>query len=273
MLLRINCVRDRKCERCDFESECLVRRILYSKMEIQPRFMTAGDSVGYVLECEDYREQFSAGSTLVFQIILFGKTIVYFGQILDALFRLGSVGLGKNRSMYRIVQVENIRHEQILSGSTINMDRYHIGTIGEYVSDRLHDFDYDLPQCRIVFHTPLALRIQGVNQTSYDIGQILTAIARRLYMLDCCEGVETEQIEITEEEYPGVMDKKEWIEEMPRYSNRKSEKMLLKGIRGELVLDEVTPDILAILITGELIHIGKNTSFGFGRYEIQEEQM
>ena len=31
MLLRANCVRDRNCACCDFESECIVRRFLYAK--------------------------------------------------------------------------------------------------------------------------------------------------------------------------------------------------------------------------------------------------
>ena len=56
MLLRANCIRDRKCEICDFESECIVRRTMYSKMDIQPSFMSEGDSVGYVISCSDHRE-------------------------------------------------------------------------------------------------------------------------------------------------------------------------------------------------------------------------
>ena len=33
MLLRANCIRDRQCKSCDFESECIVRRTLYSRFE------------------------------------------------------------------------------------------------------------------------------------------------------------------------------------------------------------------------------------------------
>lgn len=35
MLLEQNCIRNRKCESCDFEKECLVRRTIYSKYDIQ----------------------------------------------------------------------------------------------------------------------------------------------------------------------------------------------------------------------------------------------
>ena len=58
MLLRANCIRDRQCKSCDFESECIVRRTLYSRFEEKPDFVTSGDSVGYVLECENYNEDF-----------------------------------------------------------------------------------------------------------------------------------------------------------------------------------------------------------------------
>ena len=34
MLLEQNCIRNRKCESCDFEKECLVRRTIYSKYDI-----------------------------------------------------------------------------------------------------------------------------------------------------------------------------------------------------------------------------------------------
>ncbi|MBP3198557.1 MAG: hypothetical protein J6N21_16340 [Butyrivibrio sp.] len=70
MLLESNCISDRVCEECEFESECVVRRTMYSKMEITPSFMTKGDSVGYVLECEDYHDHFGAGDRMQFNLIL-----------------------------------------------------------------------------------------------------------------------------------------------------------------------------------------------------------
>ena len=51
-----------------------------------------------------------------------------------------------------------------------------------------------------------------------------------------------------------------------RYSTRKNERMILKGIKGYALLPELSEDIWQILMIGELIHIGKNTSFVFGRY-------
>lgn len=105
MLLRANCIRNRKCEQCDFEKECIVQRTMYSKLEIQPDFMSQGDSVGYVIECEDYHSTFQAGQQMQFQLILFGKTIVYFSQFLNAFYALGQQGYGKDCARFAISSV------------------------------------------------------------------------------------------------------------------------------------------------------------------------
>ena len=118
MLLRANCVRDRTCKSCDFESECIVRRTMYSKYEIVPRFVTTDDSVGYILECENYDEEFRKGDFLRFQLILFGRTIVYFNQYIQAFYALGMEGIGKNHIRYRIWSVTNTQNEPLLSSNS-----------------------------------------------------------------------------------------------------------------------------------------------------------
>ena len=45
--------------------------------------------------------------------------------------------------------------------------------------------------------------------------------------------------------------------------------MYLKGIKGKIEVEEIGEEILPLYLAGELIHIGKNTSFGFGRYTLR----
>ena len=59
----MNCVHDRQYEVCDFESKCIVQRTMYSKFEKSPEFVTTGESIGYVLECENGREYFRKWET------------------------------------------------------------------------------------------------------------------------------------------------------------------------------------------------------------------
>ena len=54
-----------------------------------------------------------------------------------------------------------------------------------------------------------------------------------------------------------------------RYSYRHDQHTTLHGMEGEAILGDVSNDMLKLLLCGELVHIGKNTSFGFGRYRIK----
>lgn len=42
----------------------------------------------------------------------------------------------------------------------------------------------------------------------------------------------------------------------------------IRGGIGEMLLSGIPEKLLPILLAGEILHIGKNTSFGFGRYHI-----
>ena len=268
MLLRQNCIRDRMCDKCDFAGECLVQRIMYSKMEIQPDFMSGGDSVGYVLECEDYREEFDAGDQLEFQVIIFGKTIVYFAQILDAFYRLGMYGIGKNKSKYEIVSITNSRKAPILSGNNVVMENYRVETVDEYVAYRLKKFFTNDDPVVLKFQSPLTLKYQGEFIRRFDHEAIITAVKRRLYILSCFEGIDTDvrNRELSDSISSDPIE--QHVVRIPRYSNRKNEKMYLEGIEGRCCIRGIDDKMLRLLLAGELLHIGKNTSFGFGRYHV-----
>jgi len=121
MLLRMNCIRDRQCESCDFESECIVQRTMYSKFEKTPEFVTTGGSIGYVLECEDNREQFNKGETLDFYVVLFGKTIIYFNLFVQAFQAMGKQsGIWKKHASYQIIGIWNTEGQPILENNFLN---------------------------------------------------------------------------------------------------------------------------------------------------------
>ena len=272
MLLRTCCIADRNCENCEFEKECIVRRIMYSKMEIQPEFMSSGDSVGYVVECDDYRTAFMRGDRLEFRLLLLGKTIVYFSQILEAFYRLGMSGIGKDKARYTIVGVLNSRKDPIMDGNDIHMERFKVGRLGDYINYRMTKLidpscEEEEKEYRIRFTSPLSIKYNGELINAFALEAIVKAIERRIYVLCCFEGIETEKNIFT-----GKTPMVETITckkvEIPRYSFRKSEKMVLWGLEGEAKLKKIDRKLLELMIAGELVHIGKNTSFGFGKYKL-----
>lgn len=267
MLLRANCIRDRQCGSCDFESECIVRRTLYSRFDEKPDFVTSGDSVGYVLECENYEKNFYEGDLLEFHLILFGKTIVYFSQFLQAVYQLGMAGIGKARAKYEIIAVRNTVGRDMLRGSEILMERYVVKTLWDYVRYRQGGFDGRAFPDRIRFRTPVTLKHQGKIQRTLSPEAVIPALCRRIYMLDCFEGLNCEMLK-WEGSSPKVLSEFSEPVSVCRYSSTQDQKMPLRGIRGEMRLERIPEELIPLLLAGELTHIGKNTSFGFGRYRL-----
>lgn len=272
MLLRMNCVRDRQCDTCDFETECIVQKVMYSKFVRKPVFVTTGESIGYVLECEDYQEDFCAHDKLKFYLILFGKTIVYLNQLYQALALLGDEGLGKYHARFQIIDIRNMEGMPLLEGKKINMSRYVVHMLYDYPMFRTMQIRDRPVQADImmIFDTPLTLKYRAEFIQEFQIEAILSAVRRRIFMLDCFEGIESDMLGQTEDEGMLRIRSQEhyWVS-VSRYSNRKNEKMVFRGLKGYALLEGLTEELLTLLLVGELIHIGKNTSFGFGRYHLR----
>ena len=105
MLLEQYCLSDRNCNVCKFKEDCTVPRIFYHPLKIKPEYVTNGESLGYIIECENKQTTFSRGDKLKVNIILFGNVIIYFSQILQALYMLGMKGIGKEKSRFEIQSI------------------------------------------------------------------------------------------------------------------------------------------------------------------------
>jgi len=144
-----------------------------------------------------------------------------------------------------------------------------VNKLGDYIDYRLKKIaKNDTDSVLIKFDSPLSIKYRGEQIYEFDIEAIVKALERRLYILCCFEGIQVDK-NLYVGEYPDINVLKCKKIDVPRYSFRKSEKMVLWGLEGEAGLEGVNKDLLELLIAGELLHIGKNTSFGFGKYKLE----
>lgn len=268
MLLRQNCVRDEKCDVCDFENECLVRRMMYAKYEIQPRFASRGDSMGYVIECDSKKEYFRRGECLNFHLLLYGKSIVHFSHFLQAFYMLGQIGLGQEHVQYEIIKVENEKGESVVKRSQVYLDRLGVRTIREYVEERMQMFESEWCRNEVHFTAPTTLKLDGEFIKEFNAIAVFRSILRRIYSFNCFEGKDIPLMEL-DEELPDIVRQNVKYEIVPRFSSTMGKRMNLKGISGTIVFDFLPENLLMVLLAGEKLHIGKNTSFGFGKYRVR----
>lgn len=272
MLMKMNCMFDGDCNACGFRNECIVQRIMYAEMKRRPSFMTGKDSEGYVLECGDYGTFYQEGGLLKFNLLLFGGCIAYFSQILQSFCLLGTAGLGKEHIPFRVRYVKNTVGDILYDGDEdlLDKERYQVLHVADYVEYRLRNQNVsDVALLR--FHSPVSLKYRGQFQNKFNLEAIMAAIERRIFIMNCFEGTfrdETNQRISTEGHIPCLIEESVRFEKKPRYSGAQDKKTCFYGITGTCRISDIDKHALILLLAGELLHIGKNTSFGFGRYTL-----
>lgn len=282
MMIQQNCMvydhslRDEDCPNCDCLSECPVQRFLYTSMEIQPDFSADRLSMGYLFECENYAEWFREGDLLDFNVTLFGKSRVYLNLLLQALWELGNAGLGKEKARFQIIRILNSRKQTIMDlhryGPQIIKQAYQTEYISDYVEYRMNHIRERGMENIIRFQTETTLKYKKELQQEFSMEAIISNLARRIYLFNCFVGKEMDLEELTDYlmvDLPFILDQEIRKRHVARYSSRQQSHMQLKGIQGNVYLaEEPKEDLLRCLLAGEILHIGKNTSFGFGRYRV-----
>lgn len=59
-----------------------------------------------------------------------------------------------------------------------------------------------------------------------------------------------------------------WIE-LKRFSNKQKKLLAMGGIVGKITIKNPSDKLIKILVAGEVLQIGKNTSFGLGQYKLR----
>ena len=177
-------------------------------------------------------------------------------------------GIGKYKSKYVIESVTNTKRKILVEGENVYKKNYVVQTIDEYVQFRMN---HSNKEDTLVLHTPATIKYNGKLMDEIDMEAIMAAIARRIYILDCFEGIAADKVDILEH-LPKLLSQNAYTESVRRYSSTHDEKISLHGIRGNAVFEQADDIAYALLYAGELIYIGKNTSLGFGRYSLSKRK-
>jgi CRISPR/Cas system endoribonuclease Cas6 (RAMP superfamily) len=55
-----------------------------------------------------------------------------------------------------------------------------------------------------------------------------------------------------------------------RYSSRQEQRINMGGFVGEITFEGDLRPFMPLIEAGEVLHVGKGTAFGLGRYEVEE---
>lgn len=271
-LLEKYCAHNCTCEKCNNRDNCQVQKIMYADLKINEPSVTENGSFGYIISCNDFRKTLLKADTLNFELTLFGDNVFLFGDYFNAFTDMGKYGIGSSKVEYSIATITD-ENGTILYDETKKIQKSDCSYVMDYVRDKEKvSSQWD---GRIDFVSPLALKFHGKMLNDFNIDAIISAIKRRIYLLNCYEGNEIEMFYGNDETGIKTIYDNNKLISIPRYSNRKHTKMFFKGLIGEMKIDiaDMTDKernaLLELFLAAEILHIGKNTSFGFGKMEVK----
>jgi hypothetical protein len=280
MLKQITCInRGVECKLCPYSFSCPYTRIFEPNLvqSVQERYHNMAQK-GFVFSgLFDTKKAYKNGDTLSFDLILIGENIRHLPLIIFCFEKLQQTGLGKEQLHFQLKHVwvhdltvcsrelvyENgklLRHEY---------DPYQLSfsQIIQTSPQVIHEMVFD-------FKTWTRIKHQGHLKGDLDFSLLYQAALRRYLGLSASFGEETyigtpELHPSTDEIEVETLEESLIWENWSRFSRRENKTILLGGFRGKIRFRGMNlAPFYPYLKLGEYIHIGKNTSFGLGQYEL-----
>lgn len=256
-------------------SECLLRQsCAYSYVFETPRPENAGIlhrsyavPHPFIIEPpEDEATSLVPGEKLEFGFTLVGRALDYVPYFLYAFEQMAERGLGPGR---RRLLVASVRQ---------NGQMYYDGSSKSIVSPlRKHLLRFDLPRNKVesatlTFETPTRIIHRGKMARRLHFHILMRSLLRRIGLLALLHDRPAEI------DHRGLIAASEAVEtsdmvlagyEWRRYSGRQERIVEMEGMTGTVTYEGDLGLFLPYLQAGEILHVGKGTAFGMGRYRME----
>lgn len=230
--------------------------------------------VPYVIEAPLTGEAtYLPGDTLSFDLVLTGKALAHLAIIVLAWRRAFLRGIGAGDGKAELLLVEQVQPDnrtEIIFDADNPVIRAHNGVV------TVPDFP---GPCDVHLHlqTPLRLQQRGKILGPRDMvtSVFLRHLIRRVTIQAQHQNAYVWSLDVIRnlnllaEQVMGERNLvwKNWS----RYSSRQKQTMELGGVTGNLYLRAVPAELLPFIYLGQWLHVGKETSFGLGKYQWSDE--
>lgn len=208
--------------------------------------------------------ELNEGDTFTFHLTLFGEyAISQLGLIIVAWERASYVGLGKGKAQAELLKVEHLTNQ---GAEIIYQPNERIKTHQPQV--RLQSLNTPLTSITLKIITPTRIQHENklLNGEQLNARIFLNGLQRKVLLYGICHlELDIEKLPLAENiGFEANLYRRSFY----RYSNRQKQKMNLEGLLGTITLSGDLSSWWPLLQLGQYTHIGKNTSFGLGHYQI-----
>ena len=221
--------------------------------------------------------EFQPGDEFEIGLALFGKSVSFLPYFVYTFDQMGRMGLGRGKGRFELTKA--FARDDIFSDAKIEIYDSHTQMLkGNFKVWKLEDIlSNQQPQngerLNINLLTPTRILNQNrlVSHIPFDL--LMRNILRRISLLGRihCESdwnLPYQDILSHAEQAVQLKDSHTSWYDWERYSNRQQQRMNMGGVVGELIYEGELAPFLPLIRLGQFTHIGKNTTFGLGKYVI-----
>ena len=253
----------------------------HRRQSIQVRLVRRSDGKSKTVIASRSPSYFGRGDCLRFELLLMGRAIGCLQEVVRAVEAMSGEGLGAARARFQLHEVTAVdgaggREVLFPSGSEFVFNSTGAAkALGDLIRMRLDQLQANgtCERVRLNFLTPVRINVKNDLQVHISFELLVRNLLRRVSLLSAVHGRTKLVLD-----YRGLIELAGGVEvrkgtltwlDWKRYSNRQQTKMRLGGLIGEVEYGgEQIRELLPLIIAGEILHVGSNTSFGLGRYEV-----
>lgn len=286
-LKRIVCLETRRvvesCQDCSLKQTCVYSCIFETPPPadsgIKGKFLDV--SHPFIIEPPETDQRiFEPGEVLTAGLVLIGRCIDYLPYFIYTFEEMGKYGIGKRAGKYQLEEVRGIygsaesQQSQVIYSS---QDRALKSIpppdlLQEITTEPVFQDNNGLSSLILNFATPTRIKVDGHLTLNPPFDVLLKHLLERLSLLAHlhCDGqpdhdfshllAQARSITLEESQLTWA----DW----ERYSSRQDRRMKLGGFFGSIRYQGDISPFLPYLRAGQLLHVGKGTSFGLGKYDL-----
>lgn len=274
-LRRVACMtREKDCKPCALYRTCPYPQIFETPPPEQHTLQKFSQIPNpYIIEPPTWGERtYTRGETLQFNFVIAGRACQQLPFIVLAWQRAFQQGIGKGDGAATLTLIEQLTAQEAVP----------IYSLAQPILEA-HQTELTLPAIADIstvtlnIATPLRLQDNGkpLGPELLKPRDFLIGLVRRIALISEFHTGHVLPLDFAAlvQHAETVSDTKElrWLD-WTRYSNRQQQKMSLGGVVGRWKLSGELALFLPFLYLGQWLHVGKNATFGLGKYQLTEDE-
>jgi len=218
------------------------------------------------------RTSLEPGEDFHFDLVLIGRGINYLPYFVCSFKEMGNRGIGRGRGQFDVTTVGG---REIDGSEKTVYDSLHGSFVDSYSVIGMDDAaNENCDRITVEFLTPTRIQQDGKLQDSLPFDLLLKNLLRRIALLSLFHGENSRadfdhRVLIDGAKTIAVTSQDLCWHDWERYSSRQDTRMKLGGLLGSITYSGDLSPFWKYLKFGELIHVGKGTTFGLGKYQLK----